>query len=167
MSEKRILLTVFCGTSAELLLKGVEFDSQYKVLYLPNDKKKDSELLIEALEQEHFDYIMSFGQRPNIKDKVHMETRAKKGEASIVTSFDCIGLKHSLEQTGLQVKLSDNAGNSFCNELYWNGLCFLAENEWKTQMVFLHVPFEKHISDMKGFRSRVFEGIRKGLLGFK
>ena len=56
MSEKRILLTVFCGTSAELLLKGVEFDSQYKVLYLPNDKKKDSET------EEDYDLLSGDGQ---------------------------------------------------------------------------------------------------------
>ena len=104
--------------------------------------------------------MVSLGQRPNIKDKVHIETRARKGEACIVTTFDCDRLKRSLEQNGLQVKRSDNAGTSFCNELYWNGLRFLEENEWKTQMVFLHVPFEKHISDMEGFRNRVLEGIR-------
>ena len=78
MTGKRILLTAFCGTSAELLVKGAELNLKYKVLYLPNDKIKDSELLIDALQQEQFDYVISFGQRPNIKDKVHIESRAKK-----------------------------------------------------------------------------------------
>jgi len=53
MAGKRILLTAFCGTSAELIVKDVESDLQYSVLYLPNDKVRDSELLIEALQQEH------------------------------------------------------------------------------------------------------------------
>lgn len=151
MAGKRILLTVFCGTSAELLVKGIELDSQYQVLYLPNDKMKDSELLIDALQQEQFDYVISLGQRPNIKDKVHIETTARKGQCVIVNDFDCAGLKEVLEQKGLEAKLSDNAGTSFCNELYWNGLQYLNDKKTDTKMVFLHVPFEKNISDLKQF----------------
>ena len=151
MDGKRILLTAFCGTSAETLVKGVELDSQYQVLYLPNDKIKDSELLIDALQQEQFDYVISLGQRPNIKDKVHIETRARKGEDVLITAFEYERLKRRLEQNGLPVKISDNAGTSFCNELYWNGLRYILEKKLDTQMVFLHVPFEKYISNLKHF----------------
>ena len=151
MAGKRILLTAFCGTSAELLVKGIELDSQYQVLYLPNDKVKDSELLIEALQQEHFDHVISLGQRPNIKDKVYIETRARKGGGVLSTAFECERLKRCLEQNGLHVKISDNAGTSYCNELYWNGLRYILERELDTQMVFIHVPFEKNISNLKHF----------------
>lgn len=160
---KRILLTAFRGTSAESLVKGVEPDLQYKVLYLPNDKVKDSELLINALQQQQFDYIISLGQRPNIKNKVHIETTAKKGDWSISTSFDCENLKHSLEQQGLPAKLSQNAGTSFCNELYRNGLQYLVQNSLETKMVFVHVPFEKNIADTKEFGGRLFRGIEAAL----
>ena len=156
MAKQRILLTAFCRTSAELLVRDVEVDLQYKVLYLPNDKARDSELLIETLEQERFDTVISLGQRPNIKDKVHIETRAHKGNVSIETSFDYVRLKAALGQAGLEVKLSDNAGTSFCNELYWNGLKFIEENELNTKMVFLHVPFERNISDVNEFRKKLF-----------
>ena len=151
MDGKRILLTAFCGTSAELLVKGIEPDSKCQVLYLPNDKVKDSELLIEALQQEHFDHVISLGQRPNIKDKVHIETLARKGEDVLITAFECERLKICLEQNGLSVKISDNAGTSYCNELYWNGLQYILEKNLDTKMVFLHVPFEKNISNMKHF----------------
>ncbi len=156
MNSKKILLTAFCGTSAEVLVKGTEFGSQYKVLYLPSDKVKDSELLIEALVQEHFDYVISLGQRPNIKDKVYIETIAKKGNVSIETDFDCEALKQALERNGLMTKLSHNAGTSFCNELYWNGLRYIEENKLETKMVFAHVPFEKNISDMCEFILKLF-----------
>ena len=156
MDGKRILLTAFCGTSAELLVKGIELDSQYQVLYLPNDKVKDSELLIEALQQEHFDHVISLGQRPNIKDKVHIETRARKGEDVLITAFECERLKRRLESNGLPVKISDNAGISYCNELYWNGLRYILEKNLDTKMVFLHVPFEKNISNMDEFRNKLF-----------
>ena len=159
MDGKRILLTAFCGTSAETLVKGVELDSQYQVLYLPNDKIKDSELLIDALQQEQFDYVISLGQRPNIKDKVHIETRARKGEDVLITAFECERLKRRLEQNGLPVKISDNAGTSYCNELYWNGLRYILEKKLDTQMVFLHVPFEKNILDLKQFVDEVKGGL--------
>lgn len=163
MSEKRILLTAFRGTSAELLVKSVEENERHTVLILPNDKVKDSKLLIEALRQEHFDYIISLGQRPNIKDKVHIETMARKGNPGIATAFDCEKLKHNLEQTGLPAKLSANAGTSFCNELYWNGLQYIAQNKLDAQMVFVHVPFEKNISDVRWFREQLFCGLEMAL----
>lgn len=156
MAGKRILLTVFCGTSAEFLVKGIELDSQYQVLYLPNDKMKDSELLIDALQQEQFDYVISLGQRPNIKDKVHIETRACKGDLSIETNFDYEKLKCIFEQAGLSAKLSCNAGTSFCNELYWNGLRYINESQLNTKMVFIHVPYEKNILDVEVFRRKLF-----------
>lgn len=161
---KRILLTVFCGTSAERLVRDVDLGPKYEVLCLPSDKIKDSELLIKALRQEEFDYIISLGQRPNIKNKVHIETTAKKGDEVIRTSFDCEKLKRSLEQNGLPAKCSNNAGTSFCNELYWNGLRHLKDKNTDTQMVFVHVPFEKNIADVNDFRSSLFEGIEETLL---
>ena len=159
MAGKRILLTAFCGTSAELLVKEAEIDEQYRVLFLPNDKVRDSELLIEALKQERFDYVISLGQRPNIKDKVHIETRACRGDLNIETDFECEKLKLVLEQAGLSAKLSDNAGTSFCNELYWNGLMYIGENKLDAKMVFIHVPFEKNIPNVKEFSRKLFGGV--------
>ena len=161
MAGRKLLLTAFCGTSAEVLVKSAELDSQYKVLYLPNDKVNDSQILIETLKQELFDYVISLGQRPNIIDKVHIETRACKGDLSIETAFECRLLKAVLEQDGLSAKLSSNAGTSFCNELYWNGLQYMKENKRDTTMVFLHVPFEKNISDMGEFRKKIVAGLEE------
>lgn len=163
MDGKRILLTAFCGTSAELLVKGIELDSKCQVLYLPNDKVKDSELLLEALQQEQFDYVISFGQRPNIKDKVHIETRARKDGNALITVFEYERLKCCLEQNGLLVKISDNAGTSYCNELYWNGMRYILEKKLDTRMVFLHVPFEKNISKITLFEEALSVGLKQTL----
>lgn len=67
--QKRILLTAFRNTSADLLLKEMK---GYKTLLLPNDKVKDSEKLIKEIINEPFDFVISLGQRPNIKNKVHI-----------------------------------------------------------------------------------------------
>ena len=163
MSQKRILFTVFCGTSAEVLVTGQKLKYQCNVLQLPNDKVRDSELLIEALQQERYDYVISLGQRPNIKDKVYIETTARKNGICMETAVDCDNLKSCMEQNGLSAKLSGNAGTSFCNELYWKGLQYLSKNQPETKMVFVHVPFEKNISDVNVFGKKLMKGIDTGL----
>ena len=155
--KKNILLTAFSDTSSELLLNGFR---DFPVLILPNDKVRDSELLIEMLSETHFDYVLSFGQRPNIKDKVHIETNARDGEVCLDTVLDCERLRLLFEQNGIPAKLSHNAGTSFCNKLYWNGLKYITEHELKTKMVFIHVPFGRNISDIELFKNRIFETIR-------
>lgn len=58
-------------------------------------------------------------------------------------------------------KLSHNAGTSFCNRLYRNGLRYLAERQGdrSTKMVFVHVPFVKNISDFEDFKKRIMRAI--------
>ena len=157
MGHKKILLTVFEGTSSELLLNGFK---DFPVLVLPNDKVRDYELLIESLLKAHFDYVLSFGQRPNIKDKVHFEITARDGELRLETTFDCERLTLLFEQNGIPTKLSQNAGTSFCNKLYWNGLKYISENELETKMVFVHVPFVKNIKDFELFRQRIYNTLK-------
>ena len=155
--RKNILLTSFRDTSSELLLK--EFN-EFPVLVLPNDRVRDSELLIEMLSKTHYDYVLSFGQRPNIKDKVHIETNARDGELRLDTVYDCERLRLLFEQNGILAKLSHNAGTSFCNKLYWNGLKYIEEHELETKMVFVHVPFVKNIKDFELFRQRIYNTLK-------
>ncbi len=155
--RKNILLTAFRGTSSELLLK--EFN-EFQVVVLPNDKVRDSELLIEMLSKTHFDYVLSFGQQPNIKDKVHIETTAREGEVCLDTVFDCERLRLLFEQNGIQAKRSHNAGTSFCNKLYWNGLKYIEEHKLETEMVFVHVPFEKNIGMFGVFQQGIYNTLK-------
>lgn len=106
-------------------------------------------------------YIISFGQRPNIKIKVHIETTAKDGKLSISTNFDCDRIKGLLEQNSIISKISQNAGTSFCNELYLNGLKYISKNKLNTKMVFIHIPFKKNITDFDSFRNRLFNVIKE------
>lgn len=151
--KKKILLTAFHGTAAEALTHNIE---DYEILILPNDKIRDSRMLIEMISKGHFDYVISLGQKPNIKDRVHLETMARKGESQISTTFDYEQLRQLFEQNGMAVKLSQNAGTSFCNELYWNGLQYISEQQLETQMLFVHIPFLKNVTDFEGFRKQFF-----------
>ncbi len=156
MQNKSILLTAFRGSSAEMLIKDVK---DYKTIFLPNDKVKDSQKLIEIISNEKFDYVISFGQRPNIKNKVHIETIARDGDFYIDTNFECDRLKQLFEQNGIISKISHNAGTSFCNRLYLNGLKHISQNELDTKMVFVHIPFMKNIADFDSFRERILDAI--------
>lgn len=156
VNNKTILLTAFCGSSSELLLKGTEI---YETLIMPNDKVKDSEKLIDVISKGKFDYIISFGQRPNIKNKVYIETSAHNKEFHISTNFDCDKLEMLFKQSQIITKISHNAGTSFCNELYLNGLKYISQKNLDTKMVFLHIPFIKNIDDFNSFNKQIFDAI--------
>lgn len=156
--DKTILLTAFCGTSSELLLKCVK---NYETLILSNDKIKDYEKLIEVISKGKFDYIISFGQRPNIKNKVHIETSAHHHDFFISTNFNCEKLKVLFEQRHIASKISHNAGTSYCNELYLNGLRYISQHKLNTEMVFVHVPFITNIDDFSGFSKKIIDTLQE------
>ena len=112
MKRENILLTAFIGTSSEILLRQI---TKYETLFLPNDKIRDSEILLENISKRQFDYVFCFGQKPIIKDKVSIECTGKDGIGCIETAFDCNELKRAFELHGIAAKVSSNAGTSFCN----------------------------------------------------
>lgn len=151
--HNNILLTGFRNTSAELLLKDTH---GFKTIILPNDRIVDAQMLIGMISKESFDLVISVGQRPNIKNKVHIETTAADAKDSVVTGFDCCGLAKLFEKKGIPAQISYNAGTSYCNQLYLNGLRYLYQNNSATQMVFIHIPFEKNITDFADFQKRFY-----------
>ena len=158
MIDSKMLMTVFKGSSAEQLIK---FENEFDILILPNDKVKDSEKLIDVIADGAYDCVLSFGQRPNIKNKVHIETTAKKVESAIKTNFDCKTLQSSFESNGISAKISHNAGTSYCNSLYYNVLDFIQQYNLKTKMVFVHIPFLKNINDIDSFFVKIIETISR------
>lgn len=59
------------------------------------------------------------------------------------------------------VHISTNAGTSFCNNIYAHGLKYLIENLDDIKMVFVHVTFEKNISDFDDFSERLIFALNK------
>lgn len=150
-----ILLTGFGGTSSELLVK----KASYKSLILPSNKIVDSQLLIEEIRLRKYDYVISFGQKPNIKEKLYIETTARNMAKRLDTNLEYDKLKSAFENNKLSVHISDNAGTSFCNALYWNGLNYIYNTGIDTKMIFIHIPFCKNITDSEGFFNRILTGI--------
>lgn len=151
----KILLTVFRGTSSEKLISHYLADT----LIIENDKKRCAEQIENAVKQGTYDIIFCFGQRPNIKDKVHIETQCQMGDSVLKTAFDCEALCRAFEQNGIASKLSHNAGTSYCNHLYYSGLS--ASENTKAQIVFVHIPFEKNISDFDEFAMKIIKTVNE------
>lgn len=77
----------------------------------------------------------------------------------ILTNFKYSRLKKALEENNLTVHLSDNAGTSFCNALYWNGLDYIYNNRLNAKMVFIHIPFSENITDSELFFKHILRAI--------
>ena len=77
-----------------------------------------------------------------IRNKITVEDTAKCGEKVLKTNAEPIcGL---IKGAGYDCRISHSAGTSFCNNLYFFGLDYIADNRIDTEMFFLHVPFSKN-----------------------
>lgn len=151
----KVLLVAFRNSSAEKLVSYCGGDK----LIVENDKIKCAAELESVIKQGKYSYIFCFGQRPNIKDKVHIETQAKIGNNICETNLDCEKLQLLFEQNGITAKLSHNAGTSYCNHIYYSGLASL--NNMKTAIVFVHIPFEKNITAFADFSQKVNKAVNE------
>lgn len=92
---------------------------------------------------------------------MHIETTAKNGITSVETDFDYEQLQKLFESNGVVAKISHNAGTSYCNSLYFNGLSYIQKNKLKTKMVFVHIPYLKNIYNKELFFADFIEVISK------
>lgn len=147
-----ILLTAFKGTSSERLLKRF---SDCDRLILENHKEKSAEQLIIRLDKNLYSLILSFGQRPLIKDKIHFESAARnKNSGEYITDFDIAAALKICGDIGISAKRSDNAGTSYCNNIYYCGMDYIKSHSLNTKMCFVHVPFDKNIGDFEIFSEK-------------
>jgi len=162
MCRKSVILTAFRDSSSERLLKDID---NYECIILSNDKVKDSEKLLDAIKRKRPDLILSFGQKPNIKNKAHIETTAKCGGEVIHTNFNCEKLQDLFEQNGMVSQISHNAGTSYCNQLYFNVMQEIFQKDLDTKMVFIHIPYVKNISDFDNYRKKIFDTVSNLVIG--
>lgn len=154
-----ILLTAFKDTSSERLINALQ---DYDKLILENHREKSAEQLIDRLNKNTYSLILSFGQRPLIKDKIHFESTAKdKSGVTHVTDFDIDAALTACGGIGLSAKRSDNAGTSYCNNIYYRGLDYIKSHSLNTKMCFVHVPYDKNISDFDDFSEKINRFINK------
>lgn len=54
-----------------------------------------------------------------------------------------------------EYKLSYNAGNYFCNYVYFNFLKEVNEKNLNTKAIFIHIPKNKNISDIEQLKNKM------------
>ena len=140
--NKKLTILAFKNTSAEHLVKGLDFST----VFLPSDKIKDSE--IARAEIEKSDIVICFGQKPQIKNKICLELIAKNQGEIIKTNFDLEPLKHLLETNNIPYSESHNPGTSYCNLVYWNSLNYIKDQKLNCKLLFIHIPYEKNIDNI-------------------
>ncbi|MDE7289700.1 MAG: hypothetical protein K2N71_09420, partial [Oscillospiraceae bacterium] len=105
------------------------------------DKNASCEILKKELDG-GFRYVFSLGQKPLIKNKISVEDTAKLNGKILKSNAKSVS--EIIKKFGYDCYISHNAGTSFCNNLYYFGLDYIAENKIKTDMFFLHVPFAEN-----------------------
>ena len=145
----KILYTAFNGksNSSKILLDNIIVEEDNK-LYLKNSFKTSVEQLSKKLKKDRYDLIIYFGQAPIDKETIKIETRGN-GIDYFETDYDYKNLKKLFEKNGFNVVISKDAGNYLCNNIYYNGLKHIRENNLKCKMIFVHIPQIDNINDIK------------------
>lgn len=141
-----ILYTAFKGktNSSKILLDKI---SNQNKLYLTNSFITSVYELEQELKRKHYDLIISFGQAFLDLDTIQIETLAKVKEDTYKTKYDYSELKNKLENK-YKVIISKNASNYLCNNIYYHGLKLIEENNYNTNIIFIHIPKINNISDI-------------------
>ena len=144
----KILYTAFNGkyNSSKILLDKIIADKKDK-LYLRNSFDTSVKQLINKLKK--YESIISFGQAPLDKDTIKIEVIGKKEKELYKTDFNYSKLKEEIENVGFNIKISEDAGNFLCNNLYYNGLKYINENNINCKMIFIHIPKIENISNIE------------------
>lgn len=151
--KNKIKISAFSNTSSEIIVKKWDF----KKIFLPSDKVKDSEIVIKELEDT--DYFICLGQKPAIKNKICLELVAKNNADEIKTNFEIEKLIEEFKKNDIQIIKSTNPGKSYCNQVYWNSLNYIKDNSLNCKILFVHVPFEKNIENIADFAEKIKKSI--------
>ncbi len=124
-----------------------ELVNDSEVLILENNRERCVNQLYAMLKSNRFKFIIMFGQKPVIKDKIYMERQAKADGEVLVTDCDLSSFVKYLTKQDYVIKESDNAGTSFCNWIYYHGMKYVREHGLVTKVQFIHIPVLGNVSD--------------------
>lgn len=146
-NKLKILYTAFKGktNTSKLLLDLISSPNR---LYLLNSYNNSVNMLKEELERNNYDLIISFGQSVLAKDTIQIEILAAEKDKTLKTNYDYNDLKNILEEK-YKVTITTTASNYLCNNLYYHGLKYLKENKYPAEMLFIHIPKIKNISNIE------------------
>ena len=142
-----ILYTAFNGknNSSKILLDRIDGNNK---LYLRNSFITSIDSLKKELLKNNYDLVICFGEAYLSIDTVKIELVGKKDMMVYKTNFDYSYLVSKLKNDSYKVIVSEDAGNYLCNNLYYNGLKHLSDNNMNIKMIFIHIPKISNISDI-------------------
>lgn len=145
-----ILYTAFNGkeNSSKILLDNIKVLNENK-LYLKNSYSTSVKQLENKIKSDNYDLIISFGQMPLELDNIKIEIVGKNQEQIYESNFEYLQLKDKLEKNNYKTEISRDAGNWYCNNIFFNGLKYIKENNLKCKMIFIHIPFIDKISNIE------------------
>lgn len=143
-----ILYTAFNGklNSSKILLDKIKTS---KKLYLRNSFVTSVKQLKNKIKLDNYDLIVSFGQAPLEQDNIKIEIVGKNQDQIYESNFEYLQLKDKLEKNNYKTEISRDAGNWYCNNIFFNGLKYIKENNLKCKMIFIHIPFIDKISNIE------------------
>ncbi len=145
-----ILYTAFNGkdNSSKILLDNIKTLDENK-LYLRNSFITSVKQLQKKIKLDNYDLIVSFGQAPLEQDNIRIEVVGKNITEIYESDFDYSKLKEKLEKNNYKTDVSRDAGNYYCNNIFFNGLKYIKENDLKCKMIFIHIPFIDKIGNIE------------------
>lgn len=143
----KILLTAFNGekNSSKVLLDNIA--KEYDKLYLKNSFETSEKQLLKQIKNNEYDLIISFGEAPLDIDEIKIETQAIRDNDIKNTKFDYLKITNNLKDN-YKIIISKDAGNWYCNNIYYYGLKIIDDLKLKTKMLFIHIPPIDKISDI-------------------
>lgn len=100
------------------------------------------------LDKAQYDFIISYGQKSVIKDKIYIETVGRLHDNQYLTNFNYLFLLAFIQTRNYPVKISTNAGTSYSNHIYYHGLHKINMENLNTRIIFIHIPLMKNIVDI-------------------
>lgn len=152
----KVLFTAFKGknNSSKILLDNIDCSMDDK-LYLTNSFNTSVEELTNKLKNSKYDLIISFGQL-KLKSNVIRIEKNGTGERIYQTSYDYSKLKDNMIKKGFKV-IESNQTNYLCNNIYYNGLKYIDDEDIDCEMIFIHIPKMKMIEEIEKI-ANVFNG---------
>lgn len=147
-----LILPVAFQTAAEQVITYME--RQRPALVLSLGLKGDPFITIEQRGRN----IMDGWTADNAGYRAQREPIFPSAPEYVPSSFDAPALAQLLEQAGLPVRLSDNAGTFVCNDLVYRVNHYIQEHDLPTPFVFFHIPWttnyteERHGREIPFFR---------------
>lgn len=138
--HSNILLTSFKGknNSSNILLNKIQTYKYIDKLELTNSFTTSEKELMKYL-NDNYRYVISFGQKPST-DEVFIELVANKNNNLLQTNFPYKQLETILNNNKINLSISNDAGTYLCNNIYYEGLNYIKQNNLNTKMIFVHIP---------------------------